>query len=184
MKKNKKTRTLSEYEILQIKYPYTFRDSISHEGGIVAGFGLKEPELAESYALELLQIVSNLLENNYKIIECLARFIDDENCSYGEMELIKEGKQISEGIEKWKDYYLKGPGITKRTKAKDLIDLCILHMKLEHIEGRPYLRDTSFYIVNKHKKKNKSKILKNQFELCFGYNNTNVWFKKNSTNNK
>ena len=175
MRKKKKERPLSEYELRKIKYPYSFRDAIGYKGGKIAGRGLKEPEVAEEYALELLNITSNLLNDNYKIIDCLARFIDDEFCSYGEMELIKNGELISEGIEKWKDYYLKGHGIKKRTVCKDLIDDCVLHMKLEHIKGRPHLLDKDYRITSKRVGRNKGRILKNEFEL---YSSHGVWNKK------
>ena len=54
------------------------------------------------------------------------------------MELIKNGKRISEGIEKWNNYYLKGAGLSRRTVNKDLISRCTLHMNLKHVEGKPY----------------------------------------------
>lgn len=179
----KKQKFRSTYEELKSKYPYEFRDAVGYKGGRIAGTGLKEPEVAEEYALEMLDITRNLLGGNYKIIECLARFIDDEFCSYGEMELVRNSEQISEGIEKWKDYYLKGPGIRKRTVCKDLIDDCVLHMKLEHIKGKPHLIGTSYCIINKKSRGNKGKILKNEFELS-SCHSVGVWSRKKLTNNK
>lgn len=145
MKKRKK-KVRSTYEERKLKYPHSFYDAIGYKGAKFAGLGLKEPKIADKYALELLSITTKLLKGNYEIIDCLATFSDDEGCSYGEMELVKNGKRISEGIEKWNNYYLKGAGLSRRTVNKDLISRCTLHMNLKHVEGKPYLTVDSYNI--------------------------------------
>lgn len=166
MIKKQKLKSISSYELRKMKYPYSFYDGISYDGATITGFGLKKPEVAEDYALELLNITEKLLEDNYKIIDCMASFSDDDYGSYGEMELIKNGVRISEGIEKWKEYYLNGPGKNKRLKCKDLIDGCTLYMNLEHVKGKPHLSVDSYQIRNKTTKR--KKIIKNEFKLHHG----------------
>lgn len=160
--KNKNKKYLSTYELMKSKYPYSFSDSIGYKGAKFAGTGLKEPKIAGDYALELFNIAKKLIENNYEIIDCLATFTDDEGCSYGEMELVKNGKQTSEGIKKWNDYYLLGEGRYRREEFKDLISDCTLNMKLKHIEGRPFLSVDSYHITNDTIKK---KIIKSKYKL-------------------
>lgn len=159
--KKQKKKKLSTYEQRKLKYPYSFHDGITlSKETKVAGLGLKEPDVAEDYALELLNITEELLEGNYRIIDCLATFSDDDYGNYGQMELIKNGQRFDDDIERWKDYYLRGEGRRKRDICKDLISRCTLHMNLEHVKGRPFLSVTDYQIWNlssKEIKSNKSK---------------------------
>lgn len=157
MKRKQKKKYTSSYELMKKRYPYSFYDSIMYKGAKFAGLGLKEPKIAEEYVLELFNITKDLLEGNYRIVDCLATFSDDDYGDYGEMELIKAGEWTSEGIEKWKEYYLNGPGVKKREVSKDLIDRCTLHMNLEHIKGRPFLAVDSYHVSNKKDKKKNNK---------------------------
>lgn len=172
MKNKYKKKYVSTYELRKEKYPYSFRDGIN-SGTMFSKTGLKEPAIAEEYMLEFFNITKNLLEGNYKIIDCLATFIDDDFGSYGEMEIVKDGQWISEGIEKWKDYYLNGPGRNKREKCKDLIDICVLHMNLKHIKGKPSLKMDSYWVSNET---DRIKKKKNKFHL---HNWSGVWVAKN-----
>lgn len=189
MRKNKKKKFRSTYEERKMKYPHSFYDAIGYRGAKFAGLGLKEPKIAGKYALELLSITSKLLKGNYEIIDCLATFSDDEGCSYGEMELIKSGKRISEGIEKWNNYYLKGPGLSRRTVNKDLISRCTLHMNLKHVNGKPRLTVDS-YRIRDTKTKSKYELyhsMVGRFDLKTGkfieYNKS-AWTQQGLQNNK
>jgi hypothetical protein len=180
------------------KYPYTFSDAIRF-GPKFAKFGLKEPAIAKDYALEFLEITKNLIEENYDIVDCLVRFVDDEFCSYGEVELIKNGNIVLEDMKKWEDYYLSGKGKARREICKDLIDNCSLHMKLKHKKGRPRLTVNSYLVENSDKKgefqlrhsiigrydeKRKTFVTCSKSAWTDGYGNTNKKIKKKKKKKK
>lgn len=160
MAKNNKKR-VSSYNKLKKEYPYSFYDGVLN-GDKYLGFGLKEPKLAENYALRLLEVVEELLEDNYTIVDCKASFSDDDYGSYGEMKLIINGERTRNDIERWNNYYLHGPGKVKRDVWKDLICRCTLHMNLEHKDGKPRLSVDSYHVTNETDKRKK---LKNKFKL-------------------
>ena len=138
------------------EYTHRFCDGVMF-GDAILGLGLKEPKLAGKYALRFLDITENLLEGNYKIIDCKAHFSDDDYGSYGEMQLIKDGKRIVSDIERWNEYYLNGPGKSKREVCKDLIDRCTLYMNLSHITGRPSLSVDAYHVTNETDKRKRKK---------------------------
>lgn len=181
MKKKQKKKYVSTYELMKRKYPYSFYDSIC-SGAKFSGTGLKEPRVAEDYVREFFNITKDLLEGNYKIINCLATFSDDDYGSYGEMELVKNGRWTDEGISKWNEYYLRGPGKDKRERCKDLIARCTLHMDLEHVPGRRYLSVDSYHITEERdKKKKKKRKFKLYHSLICGYDfKTKQFIKYNS----
>lgn len=138
------------------KYKYSFFDGIIKKDGVL-GIGLKEPKVADKYAIRLLSIVEDILRENYEIKNCKACFSDDDYGSYGEMILIENGNKIISDIERWKNYYLNGDGKKKREIHKDLIYNCTLYMDLLHLKGRPYLNVKHNMVISETDKKKQSK---------------------------